>query len=144
VADLPAQFGTTDRPIASAVVGVLLDSLVERHDERILLGGTANLVRFGHAFEPSVRPMLEALEEHVVLLRLLGEATDDGSVTVRIGHENEHAALALSSVVAAGYGPSGDALAKLGVVGPTRMDYPGAMSAVRAVARYVGRILAGS
>ena len=30
---------------------------------------------------------------------------------------------------------------QLGVVGPTRMDYPGTMGSVRAVARYVGRIL---
>jgi heat-inducible transcriptional repressor len=32
-------------------------------------------------------------------------------------------------------------LATLGMVGPTRMDYPGTMAAVRAVARYVSRIL---
>ena len=38
----------------------------------------------------------------------------------------------------------GEAVAKLGVVGPTRMDYPGTMGAVRAVARYVGQILAES
>ena len=34
--------------------------------------------------------------------------------------------------------------ASLGIVGPTRMDYPGTMGAVRAVARYVGQILAES
>jgi len=144
VADLPAAFEPESRPVASAVVGSLLDSLVERREERIVLGGTANLVRFGPEFAPSIRPVLEALEESVVLLRLLGEATDDGALTVRIGHENEHSGLAVASVVASGYGPSGDAVAKLGVLGPTRMDYPGAMSSVRAVARYVGRILAGS
>jgi len=144
VADLPAAFEPESRPVASAVVGSLLDSLVERREERIVLGGTSNLVRFGPEFAPSIRPVLEALEESVVLLRLLGEATDDGALTVRIGHENEHSGLAVASVVASGYGPSGDAVAKLGVVGPTRMDYPGAMSSVRAVARYVGRILAGS
>ena len=33
------------------------------------------------------------------------------------------------------------AVGNLGVVGPTRMDYPGTMAAVRAVARYVSRIL---
>ncbi len=38
-------------------------------------------------FDQSIKPMLEALEEHVVLLKLLGEATSSGSVTVRIGHE---------------------------------------------------------
>ena len=42
-------------------------------------------------------------------------------------------------MVAAAYGPG--AAAKLGVVGPTRMDYPGTMAAVRAVARYLSRIL---
>ena len=46
-----------------------------------------------------------------------------------------------TSVVATGYGPGDEALATLGIVGPTRMDYPGSMAAVRAVARYVSRIL---
>ena len=46
-----------------------------------------------------------------------------------------------TSVVATGYGPGDEALATLGIVGPTRMDYPGTMAAVRAVARYVSRIL---
>jgi heat-inducible transcriptional repressor len=85
--------------------------------------------------------MLEALEEHVVLLKLLGEASVGGTVTVRIGHEGPYQELSSTSVVATGYGPGDAALATLGVVGPTRMDYPGTMAAVRAVARYVTRIL---
>ena len=32
---------------------------------------------------------------------------------------------------------------RVAVVGPTRMDYPGTMATVRAVAQYVGEILAG-
>jgi heat-inducible transcriptional repressor len=44
-------------------------------------------------------------------------------------------------VVTSGYGRGDDTLAQLGVLGPTRMDYPGTMGAVSAVARYVGRIL---
>ena len=31
----------------------------------------------------------------------------------------------------------------MGVVGPTRMDYPSTIAAVRAVARYVGEIVGG-
>jgi len=41
-------------------------------------------------------------------------------------------------------GVTDQVLAKLAVLGPTRMDYPGTMGAVRAVARYVGHILAES
>ena len=84
--------------------------------------------------------MLEALEEHVVLLRLLGEASSD-TITVRIGHEGPYRELASTSVIATGYGPADEALGSLGIVGPTRMDYPGSMAAVRAVARYVSTIL---
>jgi heat-inducible transcriptional repressor len=77
-----------------------------------------------------------------VLLHLLGEATSPSTVTVQIGHEVPFQQLSATSVVATGYGPGDEALAKLGIVGPTRMDYPGSMAAVRAVARYVGQILA--
>ena len=64
---------------------------------------------------------------------------DPRGVTVSIGRENPYDGLAEASVVATGYGP--DATAKVGVLGPTRMDYPTTMAAVRAVARYLSRIL---
>jgi heat-inducible transcriptional repressor len=60
-------------------------------------------------------------------------------VAVSIGRENPYDGLAEASVVATGYGP--DSVAKIGVLGPTRMDYPTTMAAVRAVARYLSRIL---
>lgn len=143
VQDLPEGFDTDDRGTISAVLSTLLETLVEETEERLMIGGTANLTRFGHDFPLTIRPVLEALEEQVVLLKLLGEATDSG-MTVRIGHENAHEGLSSTSVVSVGYGSGDEAVAKLGVVGPTRMDYPGTMGAVRAVARYVGQILAES
>ncbi len=133
--DQPAPAATT------AVVDVLVEAMSDhRSDERIAVGGTANLARFGDSFDSAVRPLLEALEEQVVLLKLLGEATSGGAITVRIGAEGPYQELSSTSVVATGYGPD-DALASLGIVGPTRMDYPSTMAAVRAVARYVSRIL---
>ncbi len=143
VEDLPEAFEAEDRGTVSTVLSTLLETLVEENEERLMIGGTANLTRFGHDFPLVIRPVLEALEEQVVLLKLLGEAKDPG-VTVRIGHENAHEGLNSTSVVSVGYGSGGETVAKLGVVGPTRMDYPGTMGAVRAVARYVGQILAES
>jgi heat-inducible transcriptional repressor len=143
--DLPPSYGSTPPRDGDATVTVV-DSLVEamsdhRSSERVAVGGAANLARFGDSFEVSVRPLLEALEEHVVLLKLLGEAHTGGAVTVRIGHEGPYQEFASTSVVATAYGPLDEAVGSLGVVGPTRMDYPGTMAAVRAVARYVSRIL---
>ncbi|MFD4327682.1 heat-inducible transcriptional repressor HrcA [Nocardioides sp. NPDC058538] len=144
-ADAPADAPQTDTlkdGLASAVAEALIEAMNDhRSDERISIGGTSNLARFGDSFDTAVRPLLEALEEHVVLLKLMGEATAGGLVTVRIGAEGPYQELSQTSVVATGYGPGDEALATLGVVGPTRMDYPGSMAAVRAVARYLSRIL---
>ena len=141
VEDLPSQVAPEDRPVAVAVLSVLLESLVERHEEKIVLACTANLAAVD--FAASLRDVLEALEENMVLIRLLGEAKDPSMLTVRIGAENFHEGLRSTSIVSADYGVGNQSLAKIGVVGPTRMDYPGTMGAVRAVARYVGQILAG-
>lgn len=130
--------GDVTAVVAAALVEAMSD---HRNDERVAIGGTANLARFGDTFDAGLRRLLEALEEHVVLLTLLGEAQTGGAVTVTIGHEGPISELSSTSVVATGYGPGQEALASLGVVGPTRMDYPGSMAAVRAVARYVSRIL---
>jgi len=143
VTTLADAFGPEQRPAVAAMVATLVETVVEETEERVVLSGTANLTRFGHDFPDSVQPVLEALEEQVVLMRLLGEATSPEHVTVRIGHENTFEGLAGTSVVTVGYG-GGEEVARMGVVGPTRMDYPGTMGAVRAVARYVGRILAES
>ncbi|MFD1828150.1 MULTISPECIES: heat-inducible transcriptional repressor HrcA [Streptomyces] len=143
VQDLPDSFDQEDRGTVSTVLATLLETLVEETEERLMIGGTANLTRFVHDFPLTIRPVLEALEEQVVLLKLLGETQEPG-MTVRIGHENAHEGLTSTSVVSVGYGSGDEAVAKLGVVGPTRMDYPGTMGAVRAVARYVGQILAES
>jgi heat-inducible transcriptional repressor len=142
LAELPERVPPADRVNATAVFSVILESLVERHEEKVVVGGAANLTSAD--FSRGLHEVLEALEEQVVLMRLLGESGDHALVTVRIGAENQVEGLRSASVVAVGYGSGDQALAKLGVLGPTRMDYPTAMGAVRAVARYVGQILAGS
>ena len=123
------------------MIATLLETVVERHEERVMLAGTANFAAFGEDFNGAVRPVLEALEEQMVLLRLLGETRSGDALTVRIGHENEVEGLTSTSVVTVGYARGDEVVAQLGVLGPTRMDYPGTMASVRAVARYVGRIL---
>ena len=142
VTDLPERINPADRSVAAAVLSVILETLVERHEERVVVAGAANLAPAD--FARGLHEVLEALEEQVVLMRLLGESGDQASVTVRIGAENQVEGLESTSLVAAGYGSGEQALARLGVLGPTRMDYPTAMGAVRAVARYVGQILAES
>jgi heat-inducible transcriptional repressor len=141
LADFASHFAPTTHSIVNAVLATLLESVVTHNEERMVIGGTANLARVGDGFVTTVGPVLEALEEHVVLLRLFGEAVTPDALTVRIGHENPVEEFHSASVVSVGYGSGDQALAHMGVLGPTRMDYPGSIAAVRAVARYVGQIL---
>ena len=114
---------------------------VQRHD-RLVVAGAANLVRTEQDFAGSILGVIEAIEEQVVLLKLFGEmATDEHAVAVRIGRENASFGLAETSVVSSAFEIPGRDISRLGIVGPTRMDYSHSMTAVRAVARYLSRTL---
>ena len=143
VADLAARLdgsgGLGDAVGRSATV--LLESLVEHNEERLLMGGTANLTRNTADFGGSLRSILEALEEQVVVLRLLAAQQEAGKVTVRIGHETEAEQMVGTSVVSTTYGSLGTVYGGMGVLGPTRMDYPGTIASVAAVALYIGEVL---
>ena len=124
---------------------VLLETLVEHSEERLLMGGAANLTRNTADFGGSLRSVLEALEEQVVVLKLLAAQQQAGKVTVRIGHETELASgaeqMAGTSVVSTTYGTIDTVYGGMGVLGPTRMDYPGTIASVAAVALYIGEVL---
>ncbi|MBJ7288136.1 heat-inducible transcriptional repressor HrcA [Williamsia sp.] len=127
------------------IATVLVETLVERTDDRLVLGGTSNLARAAADFAPisgSMDSVLEALEEQVVVLKLLAATQLPGTVTVQIGEETRTENLRGAAVVSTGYGAPGTVFGGLGVLGPTRMDYPGTIASVAAVARYVGEVLA--
>ena len=134
-----------ERFLLEAVSDELVAALRPDAEERLVVAGTANLARATPDFS-SLGPLLDAVEEQVVLLRLFtaadGAPAGENRMRVSIGSENNDDALAEASVVTTTYGPgTGEAVAHLGVIGPTRMDYPATMTAVRAVARYLSRFL---
>jgi heat-inducible transcriptional repressor len=145
VSTVAADFADSFAPDRRAAVTVVAEALVGHVDahrtDRLVMAGAANLVRTEGDFAGSVYPVLEALEEQVTLLKLFSEMqVDQHGVTTRIGRENDEA-LKETAVVTSPYRMGSDNTAKLGVLGPTRMDYSNNMAAVRAVARYVSRLL---
>lgn len=141
VAKIPLDVPAVEQGAATRLAQGLALLARNVRGDRIVMAGTANLARSNNDFPLSIGPVLDALEEQVVLLRLLeAMAQDSLGMAVVIGRENPHDSLAEASVVATSYVPGENA--KLGVVGPTRMDYPNTMASVRAVAQYLSRILA--
>ncbi|WP_029145459.1 heat-inducible transcriptional repressor HrcA [Microbacterium luticocti] len=124
-----------------AVLRVVGEELEEFRQDRLIMGGTANLARSEADFRGSIYPLLEAIEEQVTLLRLMSEmVADHEGLAASIGRENEPFGLAEASIVTGDYDATGSR-ARVGVLGPTRMDYPTNLAAVRAVAHYLSRLL---
>ncbi|WP_347344261.1 heat-inducible transcriptional repressor HrcA [Microbacterium sp.] len=143
IADLLATPRSGDRldDVVRAVARIVSEELEEFRSDRLVMAGSATLARRESDFRGSISPLLEAIEEQVTLLRLMGEmVADEQGLATSIGRENESFGLAEASVVTSDYDATG-AHARVGLLGPTRMDYPSNLAAVRAVAHYLSRLL---
>lgn len=76
-------------------------------------------------------PVLEELEGDTMLLRVFNDAAASEEPVVRIGHENDSEALSSVSLIANRFGEA-EHNGLILIVGPTRMDYPQVLKAVRA------------
>lgn len=125
----------------SSLLTQLQEQFAHFQSEKVIVSGAANLLRSHNDLSQDISPLLAAVEEQATLLRLMGEMVADGQrLAVRIGRENEAYGLAQASVIASEY-EQGKSVARLGVIGPMRMDYPAHISAVRAVAKYLSHSL---
>lgn len=112
--------------------------------ERVFVGGSANLAGAGHFDRlEQVSQLYGLLEQQVVLIEMLRGTLEAGDPAVRIGGELPLVELAACSVVASSYDLSGNRSGSIGVIGPTRMDYPQTLAAVKAVASSIENALAG-
>ncbi|MDM4761820.1 heat-inducible transcriptional repressor HrcA [Galbitalea sp. SE-J8] len=140
--ELPGAVPPGIRSATEQVAASLAEQIGQNRQDRLVIAGAANLVRTEEDFSGSIFPVLEAIEEQVTLLRLFGEVeADRNGVAVTIGRENAGFGLGETSVLTSAYTASGGGVGRLGVLGPTRMDYSNNMVAVRAVARYLTRLL---
>ena len=142
LATFAEMFVAERRAFVTQVSSSLIEQVGANRHDRLLMAGAANLARTEEDFSGSIFPVLEAIEEQVTLLTLFSEMeVDRHGVSVSIGRENAGFGLGETSVLTSGYSQSGGSVARLGVLGPTRMDYSNNMAAVRAVARYLSRLL---
>ncbi len=116
--------------------------LAETAEDSLYVDGAARLLseyRFQDLSQ--LNAVMEMLERRVSLLGVLSHALAERDLYVRIGHENESPALQGLSMVAANYGLPRRNLGTVSVIGPTRMDYAGAIRAVREVAVQLSRFI---
>jgi len=108
-------------------------------EEPVFVGGAAALAQSFDAVEV-VRNVLQTLEQEYVVVSLIRDILDRG-LSVAIGAEHGVEPLAACSVVVAPVVSDGEVLGSVGVLGPTRMNYPQALATVEVVGEQLGRRL---
>lgn len=165
---------SSSRGFIEAVATAVSDMRDEERSDSLYMSGASQLTREGGAALSTLAPLLDALEEQVVLMRLMGSLSrvaNSSGVGVAIGSETHTQGLMNASVVTSGYGSavlgsgSGDTasnaegstdtaagagssnesspapLAFVGSIGPTHMNYPTTIAAVKAVAEYLSAFI---
>jgi heat-inducible transcriptional repressor len=109
------------------------------HREAVFVGGTSVVAQSFEAVE-TVRAVLHTLEQQYVMVSLVRDVLDRG-LSVAIGAEHGVQPLAACSVVVAPVVVDGEHLGTVGVLGPTRMNYPQALATVEVVSDRLGKHL---
>ena len=108
-------------------------------DESVFVGGASSMARAFDAVD-TVRNVLRTLEQQYVVVSLVRDILDRG-LTVAIGAEHGVEPLVTCSVVVAPVMVDGDQVGTIGILGPTRMDYPQALATVDVVSERLARRL---
>ncbi|HET7489214.1 MAG TPA: heat-inducible transcriptional repressor HrcA [Acidimicrobiales bacterium] len=127
----------TDGVVAAAVAALADDD--DDGPDQVFMGGVA---RMASAFDgvETVRKVVGILEQQYVVVSLLRDVLDRG-LSVAIGSEHGLEQLSTCAVVVAPYEVEGRVSGAVGVLGPTRMNYPQALAAVAMVSQRLGRRL---
>lgn len=137
---LPVVVPTGDAG-TDVLVAMAVDALRRRPaDDPLYVGGAASMADAFDAVDV-VRQVLHVLEQQYVVVTLVRDILDRG-LSVAIGAEHGVEPLNVCSVVLAPVLVDGEQLATVGVLGPTRMDYPRALATVDVVSEHLGRRLA--
>ncbi len=117
--------------------------LAETAEDTLYVDGAARLLREHRLQDLSqIHELMQMLERRVTLLELLHAALNQRDVLVRIGAENHVPALRSFALVAAGYGLPQRALGTVSLIGPSHMDYGGAIGTVREAAHQLSNFVA--
>ncbi len=138
---VPTGNDATDRLVEAARAGLVAHH--HRDAEQVFVDGASHMAATFEAVA-TVRQVLTILEQQYVVVTLLREALLDDRLNVLIGTEHRVESLAECSLIVAPYEVDGGRAGTIGLLGPTRMNYPQAMAAVAAVSQRLGRALSDS
>ncbi len=132
-------------PVPTSLLETIKVAVERDRVQHVYVDGTSYALKVPeHRQLEQLEPVMEALDEEMIVRRLLRPAARRGRLTVIIGEEHEVRGLSHCSVIARHYRGESDGVGALGVLGPTRMDYQAVIAAVNCVADQIAQILSAA
>ncbi|MHA7841630.1 MAG: heat-inducible transcriptional repressor HrcA [Gammaproteobacteria bacterium] len=117
----------------------------EKSAPNYVMSGEAHLLELADiSGTKRLRQLFDAFSEKQDMLHLLDRCLQVDGVQIFIGHETGYDVFSECSMVTANYAVDDEVLGVLGVIGPTRMNYHRAISAVDVTAKLLSAALAHS
>ena len=139
VGQAPQTGSTAVDEVCARVVAAVSEGFRAVEHEPVFVGGPSRLAGSFDAIE-TVRGVLSILEQQLVVVSLLRDVLESG-LSVAIGSEHGFEPLASCAVVVAPVNVEGQQAGAVGLLGPTRMNYPAAMAAAEVVGRQLSERL---
>ncbi|MFC4738175.1 heat-inducible transcriptional repressor HrcA [Bacillus daqingensis] len=118
----------------------LRDVFAEQKQEKVYYGGKTNILSQPEFHDVKrVRAILNLFEEDSLISRQI--RTDNTGLTIRIGEENDFKPFDDLSLVTATYTLGGKYIGTLGILGPTRMEYPRVISLLNHFSKDMSKLL---
>ena len=119
----------------------LMDQIGKLEDINVFSDGITNILDLPEYNDVvKAREFISFVEDKSSLVKLL-QYVGENDLNISIGHENQYEELRDCSLITATYKFNGKLIAKIGVIGPTRMDYNTVISAVKSMSLAVNEII---
>ncbi len=137
ILEIEKEIGLSAEILLPILQGVA-DCINQVDSTEVYVEGTTNILN-----HPEFRDILKAkefmsmLDEKTSIGRILFDASDTGGIVIRIGSENDLTGIQDCSLITANYNIADSFFGTIGIIGPTRMEYPKVISAMSYIRKFM-------
>lgn len=137
IKELEEQTGIP-KDILFPVLEAAADCINHIDHPEVYMDGATNIFNY-----PEFRDILKAkefmsiMDEKANLFRLLNDCIDNMGISIKIGAENDISGIKDCSIVTANYTMGGNLIGTIGIIGPTRMEYPRVISSMSYIRKMI-------
>ena len=128
------------RQILFPILEGAADCINQIDDPEVYMEGAKNIFNYPEFSDLiKVRDFMSIMDEKDNLCKLLAESIEKAGITVRIGSENNISGMNGCSLITANYNLGNSFIGSIGIIGPTRMEYPRVISSINYVSQKISQ-----